>query len=400
MILKVKKDVLLFSLLSFLYFFPGFMDNAFISLIRNLLFAMTIVYILLHRIKPDCFILSVITYYLALHVITLVNGHVYSDAIVLNIKACIYIWLLKGLLEKDTRKTVNILYYIILFFCVINFLTVVLMPEGLYQTREFIDVWNGYYVYGNWIFGNKNTQSNWYLLLILLCYVRASTYKNSKKITLWIIAIISVLNMVLVESSTSAFVLMIAAVAVVLLSGKNRIQYPDMNSHSIFAGYLLVETLLVSGMLTIVGPFIQTVFGKDLTFSGRATSVWPKVLLYIEQKMLCGHGLINANTASELMQNIALVNAHNEVLQILWQGGVLLLFVVILAFHNIGNAINEIQDKREKIFICALLVAYLTSTLFEVTSSGYVFLIFIALLYYSPKLMRGISGKETASLVS
>ena len=108
MILKVKKDFLLFSLLSFLYFFPGFMDNAFISLIRNLLFAMTIVYILLHRIKPDCFILSVITYYLALHVITLVNGHVYSDAIVLNIKACIYIWLLKGLLEKDTRKTVNI----------------------------------------------------------------------------------------------------------------------------------------------------------------------------------------------------------------------------------------------------------------------------------------------------
>ena len=387
MTLKVKKKIIFLFLLSFFYFCPVFWDNFVVSLIRNTLFFLALGYILLHHIKPDWFIVSVIAYYVVLHTLTAINGHVYSNMIVTSLKACIYIWFLKGMIEEDRNQTTDCLYYVFLFYCVANFLSVVFMPEGIYETRTLIDIWNGYHVYGNWFFGNKNTQLCWFLVLVLLCFVRVSTYRKNCKITQWLIAIISVFNMILIDTSTSTFVLVVASAAMILFSGRSRLQYLDVNSHIILVGYLVLEVLLVFGMLTFLGPFVQEVFGKDLSFSGRATAVWPKVLLFIAQKPLYGHGIIDSNTSAQLMNNVALVNAHNEVLQILWQGGVLLLAIVILVFHRVGSAINTISIKREKLFMCVLLSAYLVGTLFEVMSSGYVFLILVALFYYSPVLL-------------
>lgn len=380
---RAKSSTLLLFFLSFFYFMPIFWDNIVFSFARNFLFICAAGYIFKKQVKPDQFLTSIFIYYAVIHIITALNGHVYGSVIVMNVKACIYIWLLKGMLERDAKRTTNCLYCIFLFYCIVNFLSVVLFPEGIYITEQYIDMWNGSRTFGNWFFGNKNTQSCWFLILVLLSFVRASAYRKAKRLTLWLISIISVMNMILVGTSTSAFVLVVASTALIILSRRKRMPYPDINSHIILAGYLVIEILLVFGMLTIIGPFVKSVFGKDLTFSGRATAVWPKVLLTISLNPIFGSGIISAEASAKLLANTSLVNAHNEVLQILWQGGVVLLTTVIIVFHNVGNSINSIVDKREKLAISIFLLAYLVGTLFEVMSGGFVFLILIALLYYA-----------------
>lgn len=77
-----------------------------------------------------------------------------------------------------------------------------------------------------------------------------------------------------------------------------------------------MQTSILMGSITFLQPIITGVLGKDLTFSGRVTA-WMNASVYIFQKPISGWGQMTAESAKKMLGSAALVNAHNQWLQIL-----------------------------------------------------------------------------------
>lgn len=390
MSLNISKKVLLFFFLSLFYFLP--LDNVFFSLVRNGLFALAIIQIFIAKKRPSRFIVLIAGYYFMLHLITASNGNFYLNDIILNIKVVVYIWYLNNLCDSHPKGTLKCFWWIIFTLCVSNFLSVLIFPKGIYVTESFIDIWHGYYSVSNWIFGNKNTQTCWYLLLVLLSHLSMTINRKWNYLLTIFIAVISVCNMILIDSSTSIFVLGMAAIGLLISYRNNRRFKFNINTHFIMVAYLAINFLVVTGSAFFLEPLVQTLFEKDLNFSGRGSVVWPAVFLFISQKPIFGQGIIDASKAGELMQNVALVNAHNQILQILWQGGIVQFSYVAVIFSRIARSINRIEKKQFKLFICIVLCAFLIDTIFEVVSSGYIFIILLYMINKSSELLDKTHG--------
>lgn len=131
--------------------------------------------------------------------------------------------------------------------------------------------------------------------------------------------------------------------------------------------------------------FVQlfSVVQKDMTFSGR-TTIWALGLELIKGSWLFGSGM----TESDLLFSIGSTRdftAHNQFLQFIIWGGVILLFLYFLmiftAYKGMYKRENAVSEKI-KMYSNLGLFAMLYYYVFEVHNSAPMFLIMLVIVYY------------------
>lgn len=260
-------------------------------------------------------------------------------------------------------------------------LSVFLFPNGLYQTTTTWNEWSSSDVKG-WLLGNKNNHIIWYLTTIYLSYVKYRMTDLKKYEVRWyIVMFITLVTVIHIQSSTSIVVAIIADVGMLYFHSRKK-QTIHINIVIVGIVYVIMQTIILMGSITFLQPIITGVLGKDLTFSGRVTA-WMNVSVYIFQKPILGWGQMTAENAKKMLGSAALVNAHNQWLQILWEGGIIQLVLLMVVFVVMIRKIQQCSEKTISDISNILFTVVLIAMAFEVELGNLVSWVLIALFYHT-----------------
>ncbi len=237
-------------------------------------------------------------------------------------------------MSKPGRKTVLLdsLIFVFEFYVLINLLTIILLPNGLYR----IESYDGAYFNPAYVLGHRNNAIEYFLPL---CGLVASKNKlEGKKMT-----------------GNLLFVLIISSVTALLTWSVNEMLCMAFMIFSLFffnkkmlKAYSVKVFFLISGaasaMLIMLGisPFIQNivvnVFNKSPTMSGR-TRIWAGALRSMEERPFFGHGI--QDSLYNFRRLTTLSSCHNYFLDFWYLGGVITLVAVILLIVYLDRRLEQ-----------------------------------------------------------
>lgn len=140
-----------------------------------------------------------------------------------------------------------------------------------------------------------------------------------------------------------------------------------------YAGVFIVVVLLNStGILdgTFVEYLVVDVLGKDMTFSAR-TFLWVDAIMLISQRPILGHGVpVDGNIIQfvTFQGRVKDLSAHNQILQSMYEGGFLILILLIISIIHLSRNLKDCRVNYINILFKSLLLAILFMYLTEAPS--------------------------------
>lgn len=407
--LRVSRCSLAFLIYIITMFMPGYFSNSVFNMIENLAFLASFIILFIYKYKWNGVTVAITVYWIELMIVTTFNGVSTIDYhfFISNSKIVICILFIDFMLQKHKKSAINILFYVLLIYIVADFISVILYPDGLYFVVREVNQWTTKYS-AQWILGNKNNRVFWYLMLLAISYCKFDLFKKQKCIYPAILAVCSVVVVILVHSSTSTVVLFIAGFGVIFSYYKKHETLIKLNHNVIYVTYLIVSIIILSGNIFInlkqsLNVLTEYLFDKDISTVFSRMQAWENTILQILQHPITGQGIVSSSEAGNILGSIAFTDAHNAVLNILWQGGIVALGLVVIVFWHISSKAKHVANKNIGFLISTLLIAILVETLFEsVLSQSYGWYMMIILynmtLLYSGEVGFGKNGKLTKGI--
>lgn len=365
-----------------IYADEGISGSPIMQMVSNIMMVGVAIYLFSVKYKPSRFMILTICYFAYLIVITFIYHNKAADIhlIISNLKIVFMLCVIEYLLKRTPNSTINIMFFILITFVIIDFASIVLFPNGLYQTEQIWNEWSSSQE-AQWIYGNKNNRVYWYAVLSIITWLRY-VFNNKSKVMVLITSGISIVAMMLVKSSTATIVAILVSVGFFYLTYKKQTNI-NMNSYGILVIYGCITVLILLGSTSLLKPFVEGVLHKDMTFTGRSIA-WERVLLLIASKPVFGWGVVDGETATGLLKSIAFVNPHNQLLDCLWQGGIILVFILSLIMITIASNITKIPNRSKRTGIQFVWIGLLIDMIFEVllgTGATWIWLLLINHLY-------------------
>ena len=161
----------------------------------------------------------------------------------------------------------------------------------------------------------------------------------------------------------------------------------------VFIGIVFFEIQYKSSTLSY---FLIDVLGKeDLTFDNR-TTIWAATILDFMKSPILGHGS-GALVSVNFVYSTPLLPAHNQILSILNEGGLLSLGIFILINLQIDKSIKKVKHSFLEIILLSFLAGYFLMMITEIqTTKALVFLIFATAVH----LPNIIYEKDKGTLIT
>ena len=350
--LKIKISTLFMIIYCFVMFVPTYFSNAGIKLLSNVMVAIAALFLLRRKYKPNKFIVLTSIYLLYLMIMTYINRTNAADIhlIISYCKIFFFLGVFDYMLKNNQANAVNIMFYILLLFVSLDFFSIILFPNGLYHTSLIWNEWSTSQE-AQWIYGNKNNRIYWYIMLLMTAWER---YVLNGKSKIWptLISIGTIIAMMIVKSSTATTVAIVVGTGILISIYKKKEIRFSINSYLLVGICTMVTILVLAGSTGFLKIVVEGIFHKDMTFSNRS-QVWQQVILLIAQKPFWGWGIVDDKAATGLLGSLTYVNAHNQFLNCLWQGGIVLICILGGIILCTARNINAIASDRYKlVFEC------------------------------------------------
>ena len=181
-------------------------------------------------------------------------------------------------------------------------------------------------------------------------------YLNKKHSILGLIALIlSIISIIICKSATTLVGTFIIALYFVLAKYIDKIKFINVITYSItyIVAYVGIIFFQVQKYFSFI---IENVLKKDVTFTKR-TKIWENFFKAIKNKPILGYGVLKTDDS---LKTINAVSAHNQILQVYYQGGIfaLLVFLVIifLALKELHKHFNNKLAKTYTVLLFSLLI--------------------------------------------
>ena len=322
--------------------------------------------------KKDLFMCILLIFFVACFISTCINENARIYLFIQNylkiIGFCIYTYKSIKIDSKNTIFSLSVVLYILI---ILNFLSIIIFPNGMYATERYTN---------NWFFKYDNTHIFMYFPALLVGYLNMK-YNNKKIDFLYVsIFIIIAFCIFFCKSANSIVTFSIFTVYLIFKNRLNRIKW--LNSRTFM--YVLVGIFLAFVIFRIQDYFEWFIVGilhKNLTFSHR-TYIWDIVIKYIKNSPILGYGVEDSKFVAIKFGNANFTHAHNTFLDIMYKGGIVSLIPFLLC---IIMSINELY-KNKRSYISTLfsvgLFCCLIMTIFEAREDKIGFYIVLLLCYY------------------
>ena len=279
-------------------------------------------------------------------------------------------------LRRNYKLTVSRLTYILSALVILNFLTILAFPHGMYNDGN----WE------NYLLGYDNGHAVVFMPSLLLSFEYAYL---TRKYSLTVITWISVFASAAICKSgvtVAGLALLVFLLLLIHFPGVRKFLF---NWKTVLIGITLVFVLIVIlRMQENYSGLIMSVFHKDSTLTER-TVLWDRAFAYIKDNPILGTGDNNRNNIKMFYirsQNLAY--AHNEVLDVLVRSGIIGLLLYLNCIIHTFATIKQRKDNHIKTWL-AIMAAYWVMMLFESYSNYsfyYLYFVMIMLPRYEPVL--------------
>lgn len=263
-----------------------------------------------------------------------------------------------GLIDNMWVKLKAFSFLLLLYIC-INFMTIILYPDGLYETDLYPT---------NWYLGFKNAMVRTILpgiALNMLCSIHDFGKLKIKDIFLTFISLYSVY---LVDSSTSIFILGVFIAGVLIWCFKKTIP-----SITLFKAFWVIACVSIAftmfSLQSYLASLIEMLFEKDATFTGRVY-VWAFTLVRLLDSPFIGFGWHSADEWRSVLGfydlgfDMGFSHPHNLILYMLLQGGIIYVALFVFLCFYISKHCN-----RNSSYYYILTIMYLAFFVEGITES-------------------------------
>ena len=371
--MKKKYFLIIFLLLPFMipdYLFNFEIISAFVKIWRLLTGAWVALYMVLRK-KVDKVLLLVSTFYFIM-IVSGVIHKVFNISVFMDLSLLWIMFFLTSDYERQT-DTFQIMKKILSLFILINFMTMIVFPNGLYTTQYEL----------NWFLGYKNGLIRKILPYLLIIFMN----NQNKKLSIFdkIMVCISIITILISKSVTSIFGILLFIILCVVFKNKKNV---NIKLHHILVVYIIIDVLLLyTNLFTNITNIINIQTGRQTTMGARYM-IWSASKNAVKQSPIIGYGAIKPEFYDMIPFEVS--HPHNLLLNYLLNGGIAC--VIILYFSMIQIDRHLQNRKYNKLFISY----YITSLLMAISESliGAVFFIpFLLVLYNMNKVNSKITMK-------
>lgn len=374
--MKVSVNKLIVFMFAAIMLLPDYFSSSLLNALENILLIGTGCILLKYRYRPSKWMYMAFVYCAVLVCSSYFNftDRANFHLIISNLKIMVLLCAIEWETKKYGKNALKNIWRFLLIILSANTASIVLFPNGLYQIDYVWNEWGAKDVMRQWILGNKNSQTIWYLLLMILTYIlfsdaHISRNKLKNRIVLLYTIAISAITMLLVASSTGIVAITVLAVGMILsFFRKSPIDF-EWNPKWILVGYIIISIVIIGGNATFLKPIIADLFGKDLTFSNRKT-VWLRALLLFIQKPIFGWGVLGDDGMRNALGSLSYTSAHNQFLNTMLQGGTILFLILIAMVFIIFDKLSKCEDKKDKLVGSVGMIGVLVTMLFETVLGG------------------------------
>lgn len=371
-------------LLKFIIFlFPFFKPNYIIQIpllnqIYNLTQILISIFIILEFIKkkkPSSNIVNILIMEVVIFISSIINELECIDVIKNIVQTMILCMMIESFAHQNLKKLFLSLKIILVVLVLIDFIFILKYPFGLRIG-----------LYNIWFFGAKNGHITYILPLIFCTYIYNFCLNKStayRKIEFILLFLISIKILISVNSTTSIIVLI---TFIILMFISNNKIYSKISTKIINIIYIILFTsVILFQFQNNFSPIIENVFHKDITFTGR-TEIWEKSIFFIKNKPILGYGLESSEIRVKKMNDISGLNCHNMLLEILYDGGIILFILFLNFWLKICKALDNYSQNNNQI-LKSIFVVYLVELFTEVFA--FEILLWIFILIYETSYQMG-----------
>lgn len=278
--------------------------------------------------------------------------------------------------RNHTKEYLTALATILNFLMIINFITIILYPNGMYINST------GYKQ--NWILGYKNSHILYLLPCVVVNFILSFKNRGKLNIKSYIIFAICFISILSVNSSTGIVGFLIILLYLIFKKVVDKVNI--INGYSSLFIYLLsFVSIMILKVQNLFKFLIVDILKKDLTFTGR-TYIWDSVLKSIKIHPLIGYGNVT------YQYNKYIFTTHNTILDILYKTGILgFVTYILILFETSKTLYNNRNDKTSK-FLTVVLLSYFIIMLTEAYNISYYF--FILVICNNIKYLKGSVNNE------
>ncbi len=354
--MKIKLDILYYILLIFPFIKPNYIIhidslnkvyNAF-QIINFII--ILVVFVKKSKINLQLFLIIILQAILIFS--TVINNGEIIDVITNSIQIFAFSLIIEYLTQKNINLFFKAISIILIVLVVLNYITILIQPDG--------------YLIGylkKWLFGTKNNHFSIILPAIICSYIYFKFIKKCNSVIFKILLVVSIASVIFLQSATT-----LVAMFVLLLYFPLKNIIKKINIKNFFVIYCIIFfVIIVFQLQNIFSFFIEDVLNKDVTFTGR-TELWNTSLEFIKDKPLLGYGNENQDNRVVKFGKLSYIHCHNMILEILYQGGIILLIVFIIFLYNVIKKISITQNNDLKSLGLWTLIVYSIALFTEVYS--------------------------------
>lgn len=303
-----------------------------------------------------------------------------------NLSRCLLICVVYLYYMRDEKKQQVLLKtwkVLLIVLVVLDFVTMLKYPNGLYQTDLYTS---------NWFLGYKTARIVYTLpLMMITTYLDYIRYGRIKAYS-FIILILCVINAYLSQATAGAVSLAVYVLLIIFLemaqknSKYKKVLYALLQVRNMLIIYsaIFVIVVLVDNN-TVVSYIVENVFGKSGDLTNR-TGIWLYCINAYLSKPIIGMGYLTTNEYISLTHLAGGASPHNMVLSILVTAGLIGAISYILLFYKSLKKKSREYEAAELSIVFAIIVTLLLG----ITSSAMVYAVFA----YLPFIMIGARNGE------
>lgn len=358
------------------------------DLLDKCVFVALAAYPMVSRHIPSRIMLTVAIFCLIACLSSLVNENLSQDVIYSYVRIALFAYYFEAQLERYPSRLLQVAFLVLAIICLWDVLSVVLNPNGLYQDVRYE---NEYYTasLNGWVLGLKNNHILWFLSLDVVSSLldwdkRGSLRPSFRTVACYVATIVTTAAM---GSSTSTVVLSVLLVLLCFESFFSRANH-FFNPRNVCLALLLIWAFLVlSSSVSVLNDFLMSTFGKDASFSGRNLA-WSETLQMFFDSPLVGHGTETAAQRALSLGSVEYVNAHNQILELLYIGGLPFACVAALLPPLVAKPpVGAWAGGAHRVVVCLVFIALGIEMLFEVIMAAPAFWFLLLLAHYGCTLM-------------
>ena len=258
----------------------------------------------------------------------------------------------------------------------INFLTLLIYPNGMYTTETTTF---------NWFLGYDNTHIVYYLPAVLVALIYSEV--TSKKLRVRLLICVVLISSILRWSATTIVGLLIFLMLTLIPIFRKNTKIFNFKNYMIVI-FTIFVTIVILRLQNYLSFIIVDILGKDLTFANR-TPLWDTTMEYIKDNIFLGYGWQSDDIRHAMYNSSSVISAHNQILEYLYLGGIPLIFIYVYICFYINKI--TVKNKKENIIkytttaFFALQILYIS----EVYINPLIYLVLIIALY-SDKILEKI----------